>query len=225
MFDGKNLIAVIISIVVLSLIIDNIPTARDAIGGLLIGITVPELDLGNMRSSAEFPVSLDAGLLKGSSSIDADNIESVRARSKNISLTFDDRHITISPSILEDVVLTGYSGKLSSDTINDYLDINGWSKGISTSILELTSARNVRVAGNISSGIVELMNVEGGTIVINDASGNAVYNKTNSVSLLGDNVKINGFYGDISIGSYGIRLNGTANYMEVKSLGKTVIYG
>ncbi len=223
MADAKDVIAIVISVIVLAFAVESLPTLKGYTGGLFsaFSITLPEIS----PHTSTFPVSMDSGLASQPISINAGSVRVIGASSNNISLVFDDRQIILNPSALENVVISSYSGKISSYTINGSLRLDGNAKGIASSLVTVTSQRTVAVYGNISSGSVTLSGVSGGTIVVNNAVGKTTYNKTNTVSLLGENVKIDKFNGDISIGSYGIVLAGTASYLEIKSAGKTVQIG
>ncbi|MFH0890059.1 MAG: hypothetical protein V1836_02855 [Candidatus Aenigmatarchaeota archaeon] len=223
MADAKDIVAIVISLIILAFAVENIPTLKSSAGSLftLFSITLPEIS----PHTSTFPISMDAGVASQPISINADSIQILEVNSKNVSLVFDDRQIIVNPSVLEDIVISSYSGKISSFTINGSLRLDGNAKGIASNLVTITSQRSVTVTGNISFGTVKLSGVSGGTISVSNAVGSAVYNKTNTVSLLGDNVKIDKFNGDISIGSYGVILDGTASYFEIKSAGKTVQIG
>ncbi len=224
MIDAKNVLAIAISIAFIAVIIDNVPTLKNSMDGLFNGVS---FDVPNIRpaQTTRFPIKADAGLLSTPFSVQADLVDSIKADSKNVSLVFDDRRITINPAIIEDVTIGSYSGKLFSDTANGSLKFDGNAKSVASTLITLSADRSVKIYGNVTSNSVKLSGVAGGTIMINNAAGNVIYNKTSSLSLLGDNVKISRFNGDVSIGSYGIVLDGTAAALEIKGKGKTVIIG
>ncbi len=220
MVDAKNLLAVAISIAFIAVIIDNVPTLGNSVEGLFNGVSL-EIPV----QTARFPVRVDAGLLTTQFSVQADLVNIIKADSSNVSLVFDDRHVMIKPTLIEDVTIGPYSGKISSGDTNDSIKFDGNAKSVASTLITLSAERSVKIYGNVTSNSVKLSGVTGGTVVINNAAGTAVYNKTSSLSLLGDNVKVSGFDGDVSIGSYGVVLDGTAASLEIKGKGKTVIIG
>ncbi len=224
MIDAKNALAVAISIALIAVVIDNVPTLKNSMDGLFNGVS---FDVPNIKpaQTARFPVKADAGLLSEPFSVQADLIDSIKADSKNVSLIFDDRRITINPAVIEDVVIGSYSGKVFSGAANYSLKFDGNAKSVTSTLITLSADRSVKIYGNITSNSVTLSGVTGGTIIISNAAGNVIYNKTSSLSLLGDNVKISRFNGDVSIGSYGVVLDGTAMALEIKGKGKTVTIG
>ncbi|MBI3413373.1 MAG: hypothetical protein HY051_04835 [Candidatus Aenigmarchaeota archaeon] len=222
MVDVKSILAIAISIAILAFVVDRFPTIKNNIDGMLSGVSLPN---PGVRASSSFPVNLDTGSLTSSFTIKVENAGSVTASSENVSIIFDDRQIAINPSKLEDVKFESYSGKLSYDSSAKVVGFDGSANGIISDYATIKSERSVKVLGNLTSGTTELSNVVGGTVTINKATGNLVYNSTNSISLLDEDVKVGGFKGKISIGSYGLKLEGTAGYLEVKGDGKTVTYG
>lgn len=223
MADAKNILAIAISVVILAFVVENIPTIKNNIGDVLSGVSLSSVTYGTASSS--FPVKLDVGLLTPSFSMSFENVESVKANSKNVSIIFDDRQISINPSSLEEVALESYSGQLTYNVNEKSIGFDGVAKGIVAKEVTIKSERKVKILGNMTSGSTKLTKVTGGTITISKATGNLVYNTTNSISLLGDDVKVSKFNGEISIGSYGIVLEGNAGRIEVKNGGKAISYG
>ncbi|MBI1972113.1 MAG: hypothetical protein HYS53_02325 [Candidatus Aenigmarchaeota archaeon] len=223
MADAKNIIALALSVIILAFVVENIPAIKNNIGDVLSGVSLSPITYGSGFSS--FPVKLDAGLLTPYFSMEFDDVESITADSSNASIAFDDRQITISPSSLKEMTVRSYSGKLSYYANERSIGFDGAAKGIVSDAVKINSERKVKILGTLTSDSARLTNVVGGTIAINKATGSLVYNTTNSVSLLGDEVKISKFTGKISIGSYGVVLEGNAGRIEVRGAGKTVTYG
>ncbi|MBI4168197.1 MAG: hypothetical protein HY515_04530 [Candidatus Aenigmarchaeota archaeon] len=224
MVDAKSIVSIAISIVVLAFVIDNIPTIKNNVGDVLSGVSLSSITTG-AKSQSSFPVKLDAGLLTSSFGMVFEDVESIKANSDNASILFDDRLISINPSLLEDMTIQSYSGKLSYYPGEKLTSFDGSAKGIISDSVTIKSERKVRILGNLTSATTKLTNVVGATITLSKASGTLLYNTTNSVSLLGDEVKITKFNGEISIGSYGITLQGNAGRIDVKGGGKTITYG
>lgn len=222
MADAKNILAIAISVVILAVVVENIPTIKNNIGDVLSGVSLSSITYGTASS---FPVKLDAGLLTPSFSMSFENVESVKANSKNVSIIFDDRQISINPPSLENMALESYSGKLTYNVNEKSIGFDGAAKGVISDSATIKSERRVKILGNMTSGSAKLTKITGGTITISKASGSILYNTTNSLSLLGDDIKISKFNGEISIGSYGIVLEGNAGRIEVKGDGKTISYG
>ncbi|MBI4177653.1 MAG: hypothetical protein HY516_04810 [Candidatus Aenigmarchaeota archaeon] len=221
MADAKNVLAIAISVAVLALVVENVPVIKSNVEDFLSGVSISPAKSG----TTGFPVKLDAGSLSSSFTVQVDDVASVSSHSSGASVLFDDRQITINPSLLEDMVFESYSGKLVYDPTEGMIRFEGAAKSFASGTITLKSERKVRILGNLTSGTAMLSKVAGGTIMISKASGNLVYNATNSLSLLGEDAKITNFNGDVSIGSLGIVVDGTASHVEVKGGGKTVSYG
>ncbi len=224
MVDAKNILAVAISIAILAFVIENIPTLGNNIENVFGGISLSSITTG-AKNGASFPVSLDVGLLTSSFSLNVENVENITAKSEDASMIFDDRQISINPLLVEDMSVESYSGKLTYDAGTKNIGFDGAGKGFVSNSATLRSERNVKINGNLSSSTTKLTNVAGGSISVKKASGKLIYNSTNSLSLLGEDVKITGFSGEMSIGSFGIVLNGNANRVEVNGNGKSISYG
>ncbi len=222
MVDAKNILAVAISLVILAYVVENIPTIKTNLEGVFGGISLSSI---TASPTSSFPVNLDAGLLTSSFTIQMDNAGTVTAKSENASIIFDDRQISINPLLLQDMRVESYSGKLSYDSEMKNIVFDGAAKGFVSGSATIRSERRVRIFGNLTSSTTKLTKVDGASMTIKKASGKLVYNTTNSITLLGEDVKITGFNGDMSIGSYGIVLNGNANRVEVNGNGKTMSYG
>ena len=220
MVDIKNILAIAISIVIVAFAVDNIPTIKTSVDDVLGSVSLPP---SGVRSSSGFPVKLDVASLTSSFSIKVENAESVTAGSKNVSIIFDDRRISINPSLMENISFESYSGKLTHEYAETKFD--GSAKGVVTNSVTVKSERSVKVLANLTSANAKLSDVVGGAITISKATGSVVYNTTNSLSLLGEDVKVTGFKGEIFIGSFGIVLQGNADYIEVKGGAKTISYG
>ncbi len=222
MVDAKSIVSIAISIAVLAFVVDNIPTIKNNVGDVLSGVSLSPTNYGTTSS---FPIKLDAGLLTSSFTMNFENVESITANSNNASILFDDRLILINPSLLEDIAMQSYSGKLSYYPGEKLTSFDGAAKGIISNSVTIKSERKVKILGNLTSATTKLTNVIGATVTLSKASGTLLYNTTNSISLLGDEVKVTKFDGEIFIGSYGITLQGNAGRIEVKGGAKTVSYG
>lgn len=223
MTDAKNVLAVAISLVILAFVVESVPTIKSNLEDVFGGISISSMT--KAAPSSSFPVKLDAGLLMPSFTIQMDNVETIAANSKNASIVFDDRRISINPSLLQDMGIESYSGKLTYDSTTKYVGFDGAAKGFVSSAATIRSERRVKMLGNLTYVTTKLTNVAGGSITISKASGSLVYNTTNTLSLLGDDVRISKFNGEITIGSYGIIMDGSAGRVEVNGAGKTISYG